>query len=46
MVAPDAEGGAVIVSSERLSQDPGWENVPPNHLVAIGADRTVSLTPL
>ena len=46
MVAPEAEGGAVIVSSERLSQDPGWEVVPPNHLVAIGEDRSVGVTPL
>jgi predicted glutamine amidotransferase len=36
MVAPDDAGGAVIVSSERLSPDPGWENVPRNHAVLVG----------
>jgi len=35
MLAPEADGGAVIVSSERLSEDPGWETVPPGHLLAV-----------
>ena len=33
MVSADDAGGAVIVSSERLSDDPGWEAVPRNHAV-------------
>ena len=37
MVAPDDAGGAVIVSSERLSPDSSWESVPPNHAVLVGA---------
>ncbi len=39
-------GGAVIVSSERLSNDPGWEMVPRNHLVRIDADGVVESRPL
>src|SRR5262245_50590515 len=38
MVEPEEAGGAVIVSSERLSGDPGWEAVPRNHMVLIGDD--------
>lgn len=36
IVAPHESGGAVIVTSERLSDDPGWEVVPRNHAVLIG----------
>ena len=46
MVEPDELGGAVIVSSERLSEDPGWQPVPPNHMVIIDADRRVDIEPL
>jgi predicted glutamine amidotransferase len=42
MVTPDAHGHAVIVSSERLSKDPGWEAVPANHMVLIAQDRTTT----
>jgi len=45
MVAPDDAGGAVIVSSEPLSDDPGWEAVPRNHAVLIDG-RDVELRPL
>ena len=45
MVAPDKNGGAVIVSSEPLSDDPGWEVVPRNHAVLI-SDDTVELRAL
>jgi glutamine amidotransferase len=41
MVEPDGEG-AVIVASEPLSSDPGWELVPVNHLVVIESDLSVS----
>ncbi len=41
MLEAPGEGGAVIVSSEPLSHDPGWEKIPPNHLVAIAEDRSV-----
>jgi ergothioneine biosynthesis protein EgtC len=46
MVAPDEHGAAVIVSSEPLSDDPGWQPVPRNHLVRIDADRRVEIEPL
>lgn len=46
MIAPEQDGGAVIVASERLSADPGWETVPRNHLVAISEERDVRLEPL
>jgi len=46
MVTPDPAGSAVIVSSERLSEDPGWEAVPRNHLLLVGPDRTTWLEPL
>lgn len=46
MAAPDPAGGAVLVCSERLSDDPGWEMVPRNHLLLIGRDHTARLEPL
>jgi predicted glutamine amidotransferase len=36
MVEPHDGGGAVVVSSEPVSGDPGWEMVPRNHAVLIG----------
>lgn len=38
MQPASADDAAVLVSSEPLSQDPGWQRVPPNHLVLIDAD--------
>ncbi|MBY0400888.1 class II glutamine amidotransferase [Myxococcota bacterium] len=46
MLAPDERGGAVIVSSEPLSDDPGWTAVPRNHQVVIDEDRSVRLVPI
>ena len=44
MVEPDAAGsGCVIVSSERLSDDAGWDRVPGNHLVVVAPDRTITM---
>jgi glutamine amidotransferase len=45
MVSPDVGQGAVLVCSEPLSDDVGWERVPPNHLVVVGEGRSVSLRP-
>jgi predicted glutamine amidotransferase len=45
MVAPD-EQGAVIVSSERLSADPGWSAVPVNHSVTLRAGVALTIEPL
>jgi predicted glutamine amidotransferase len=46
MIAPEQDGGAMIISSERLSDDPGWETVPPGHLLAVSAAHEADLTPL
>lgn len=46
MVSPGTAGTAVILSSESLSGDPGWETVPPNHLVAIDGDCSVRVEPI
>jgi predicted glutamine amidotransferase len=37
MVSPATGSGAVLVSSEALSDDPGWEPIPRNHMVTIDA---------
>ena len=41
--APDAQTDTVIVASEPLSDDYGWQLVEPNCMVLIGADRRVNL---
>ncbi|MDJ0840724.1 MAG: class II glutamine amidotransferase [Acidobacteriota bacterium] len=46
MVAADLEDGAVLVASEPLSDDEGWDLVPPNHIVLVHPDRTISWEPL
>jgi predicted glutamine amidotransferase len=45
MVSPDKGRGAVLISSERLSDDPGWEFVPNNHIVAVDHDHVVTTRP-
>ena len=37
---------AIIVASEPLNDDPGWEPVPHNHLLLIRADRSIDLIEL
>jgi glutamine amidotransferase len=46
MVEPEAGKGAVIVSSEPLSDDPGWQRIPRNHMVVITEDWTCTLLPM
>lgn len=47
MVVPDPEDRpAVLVSSERLSRDPGWEAVPRNHMLLVGEDHSARLAPI
>lgn len=44
----EEEGDPVVVSSERLTADPGWREVPPNHIVAFSraeVPRLFALTP-
>ncbi len=36
---------AVLVSSERLTEDTGWQAVPPNHLVVLSRKQTPVLIP-
>jgi predicted glutamine amidotransferase len=43
MIAPEKGLGATVVSSERLSEDPGWSPIPVNHALLIGEDRSTSL---
>jgi predicted glutamine amidotransferase len=43
MVSPEKGHGAVIVSSEPLSDDPGWQKIPRNHLVVVGHDRSCEI---
>ena len=45
MVNPEGGEGAVIISSEPLSDGPGWTAVPPNHLVRVHIDNTVEIQP-
>ena len=46
MLDPDVGHGAVIVSSEKLSEDPGWHRVRVNDLVTISADLEVTSRPV
>jgi predicted glutamine amidotransferase len=43
MIAPERGHGAVIVASERLSEDPGWQKIPRNHLVTISREGTANI---
>jgi predicted glutamine amidotransferase len=43
MVSPETGQGAIIVSSEPLSDDGGWQKVPPNHMVIVREDRTADV---
>ncbi len=46
MEAPDTSRRAVLVASEPLSDDPGWDEVPSNHLVRIESDHEVTIEPI
>jgi ergothioneine biosynthesis protein EgtC len=46
MVDSDGGRGAVIISSERLSEDPGWDRVPSGHMVVVREDTTVDVRPI
>jgi len=46
MVDPLQGEGAVLIASEPLSEDPGWQKVPPNHMVVVRNDRTVDVRAL
>lgn len=38
-------GNEIIVSSEKLTADPGWQAVPANHMVVIGAKESPVILP-
>jgi len=40
----DRDEGAVIIASEPLSKDPGWDSVPPNHLVTVDEHLSVEIS--
>ena len=46
MIEPGDHGVTAIVASEPLSEDPGWEPVPVNHVGVIREDRTATAWPL
>ncbi len=46
MIAPQRGEGAVLVSSEPLSQDPGWAPVPARSLIVIHEDRSTATVAL
>jgi len=46
MIKPDPDEHTVIVASEPLSEDPGWREVPPNHMVLVEPDLSVSIRPI
>ncbi len=46
MVEPDSAHSAVIIASEPLSKDPGWDKVPANHIVIVRPDRQVAVRAL
>lgn len=43
MLDPRGGSGAVIVASEPLSEDDGWDEVPENYLVRVGPDLEVEI---
>lgn len=46
MIEPEAGHGAVIISSERLSDDEGWMKVPRDSVVIVREDRTATIRPI
>ena len=45
MIPADEGSSAVLVSSEPLSQESGWEVIPANHMVVIREDRSARVLP-
>ena len=46
MVEDESDGNAVIVSSEALSDDPGWRAVAPAQIVLVSPEHEVTIRPL
>lgn len=43
---PEDEGEAMVVSSERLTDDPRWEDVPPNSMVVLDRHAAPRILPM
>ena len=46
MLAPTNGRGCVLVSSEPLSDDHGWQAIPSNPMVLVSKARTTSVQPI
>lgn len=46
MVRPEQGHGAVLIASERLSADEGWQKIPANHVVIVREDNSVDIRPM
>ncbi len=46
MMKPDPDDHTVIVAAEPLSDDPGWREVPRNHMVLVESDLTITVQPI
>ena len=44
--AGEVNGSAVMISSEPLSGDSGWETVPVNHLVRVEPNLVITIEPV
>lgn len=42
---PTTNGKEIIVSSEKLTDDPAWQTVPPNHMIVLGEGQPPALIP-
>ena len=46
MMKPDPDDHTVIIASEPLSDDPGWREVPRNHMVLVESDLSTTVRPI
>ena len=46
MLSPESGRGCVLVSSEPLSEDPGWVPLPRNSIVLVAKEGTINVRPL
>jgi ergothioneine biosynthesis protein EgtC len=46
MVDFDVRSDTIIIASEPLSDDPGWEALEPNSMILVGPDHRISIRPL
>ena len=46
MEAPEDDDQAVLVVSEKLTDDPNWTMIPPNHFVIVEQTLNVRIRPI